>query len=270
MRILLVALALVGLTLPASADRYRFQIKTSTGGLPVGEVARAADGTITTKGLTAPSIDKVADALVADWARYKVPASIEITRYLPDSSYMHNTSTKRTVTFTPSDALFKVAVLERFLAARKLDALGMSSIDFIIHDVEGGNAHAIEVVDDGGVSYTNFRKNTTLRYDSGHLSFFISTIVRPTAAGAPGPVSPTNSKLALAKQYDSGGVLIAWIDLAQDGSVTIHPYHTAERFETQVASTLAADSISVPVYDAGEYKYLAVAKTDKHFFEAAI
>ena len=280
---LVLVVVAAALTLPSTtalavdpkADHYTFRIKTvSKSGaiafLPVGEVTRAADGTITTKGIAAPSIDKLADGLVADWARYKVPDSIEIVRYLPDGSYMRNTTTKRTVTFTPKDKLFKAAVLERFLGAHKYDALGMSTIDFIIHDTEGGPGAQVVAVDDGGSSYTNFRKNTELEFSNGHRSFYIYAPVRPKQAGAPGRLSATDKKLALDKPYDGGGVLIAWIDLTPDGSVTIHPNHTADLFETQFKSTLAADDISVAVYDGGEYKYVKVAKTEKRFFEAAI
>ncbi|CAN5224394.1 hypothetical protein BH11MYX1_BH11MYX1_06880 [soil metagenome] len=275
----LTTLALAILALPTAAaprpDHYAFRIKTvsrsgSIAFLPVGEVTRAADGTITAKGIAAPSIDKYADDLVADWARYKVPDSIEIVRYLPNGSYMRNTTTKRTVTFTPKDKLFKAAVLDRFLAARKLDALGMSTIDFIIHDTEGGPAQAIAAVDDGGAGYTNFRKNTAFEFDAGHLSFYIYARVRPVEAGAPGPASPTDKRLALSKGYDGGGALIAWIDLTPDGSVTIHPNHTAELFETQVKSTLASEHIGVSIYDTGAYKSVEVAKAEKRFLEAAI
>jgi hypothetical protein len=273
--LVLATLALAALALPAAADHYSFRIKTvSKSGavafVPVGEVTRAADGTVTAKGIAAPSIDKLADGLVADWSHYKVPDSIDIVRYLPNGSYMRNSTTKRTVTFTPKDALFKAAVLDRFLDAHKLDALGMSTIDFIIHDTEGGAAKSIEVVDDGGAGFTNFRKNTVLELNDGHRSFFIYAPVRPIEVGAPGPVSPTDKKLAFSKRYDKGGVLIAWIDLTADGSVTIHPNHTAELFETQFKSTLAADQISVEVYDGGVFKSVAVAKPDKRFFEAAV
>lgn len=280
--LVLVAVAAT-LTLPTAAapavdpkaGHYTFRIKTvSKSGaiafLPVGEVTRTADGTITTKGIAAPSIDKLADGLVADWAKYKVPGSIEIVRYLPNGSYMSNTTTKRTVTFTPKDKLFKAAVLDRFLDTYKYEALGMSTVDFIIHDTEGGPEKQFTPVNDGGSSYTNFRKNTELVFDNGHLSFFIYAPVRPITAGASGPVSPTDKKLALSKGYDRGGVLIAWIDLTPDGSVTIHPNHTADLFETQVKSTLASDHISVAVYDAGEYKSVDVAKAAKRFFEAAM
>lgn len=277
--LVLVLVALTILALPTSAapkaDHYSFRIKTiSKSGavsfLPVGEVSRAADGTITTKGIVAPSIDKLADDLVAAWGRYKVPDSIDIVRYLPNGSYMRNTTTKRTVTFTPKDKLFKAAVLDRFLTAHKLDALGMSTIDFIIHDTEGGPEKQIVAVNDGGSSFTNFRKNTELEFDNGHSSFFIYAPVRPAEVGAPGPVSPTDKKLALSKSYDRGGVLIAWIDLTPDGSVTIHPNHTAELFESQFKSTLAAEHISVAVYDGGAYSYVEVAKAEKRFFEAAV
>ncbi|MEO8551186.1 MAG: hypothetical protein ABI678_14485 [Kofleriaceae bacterium] len=276
--LVVVAATLTAAAAPAVAPmpaHYTFRIKTvskagATAFVPVGEVTRAPDGTITAKGIAAPSIDKLADGLVADWGKYKVPGSIEIVRYLPNGSYMRNTTTKRTVTFTPKDTLFKAAVLNRFLATYKYEALGMSTIDFIIHDTEDGPDKPIQAVHDGGSSFTNFRKNTELEFNNGHRSFYIYAPVRPTSAGAPGPVSPTDKKLALSKGYDRGGVLIAWIDLTPDGSVTIHPNHTADLFETQVKSTLASDHISVAVYDAGEYKYVDVAKTAKRFFEAAM
>ncbi len=117
---------------------------------------------------------------------------------------------------------------------------------------------------------THARRWNRLDFDNGHRAFYIYAPVRPTEAGSPGPVSPTDKKLALAKSYDGGGALIAWIDLTPDGSVTIHPLHTAEQFEKQFKSTLATDNISVAVYDGAEYKNVGVAKTEKRFFEAAV
>ena len=263
------ALALAALALPAAAgptaEHYTFRIRTSAGAVPVGEVTRAADGSITAKGVAVPSIDKVTDQLVADWAAYKMPSSIEIVRYLPNGSYMANTTTKRTVAFTPKDALFKAAVLDRFLTAHKLDTVGMEQIEFIVHDTEGGQKGP-EVVNDGGSSFTNFRKNTTLDFNNGHRAFYIYVPIHPPVPGN----GPSDAKLALERSYDRGGIQIAWIDLAADGTVTIHAQHTAEKFEAELKSALAATSLTIGLYDNGEAKNVEIKQGDKRFFEAAI
>src|SRR5688500_9943021 len=66
----------------------------------VGEIVRAADGSVTATALPAPALDAITKQFVADWNAYKQPASVTITEHIAEHTGMHPAIKAHTFTFT--------------------------------------------------------------------------------------------------------------------------------------------------------------------------
>jgi hypothetical protein len=103
--------------------------------VPVGEITRVPDGTVTATAVPAPALDAVTKKFVVDWAAYKQPTSVTLTDHIAEHTGMQPAYKPHTFTFTAKDKLFKAAVIREFLAKKGYVAkLGMITIKFVEFD----------------------------------------------------------------------------------------------------------------------------------------
>lgn len=249
--------------------KYVVSEYAGSGTVRVGEVTRAADGTVTVKSLPAPSLDAVTNKFVADWNAYKQPASVTLTDHIASDTGMHPAVEPHTFTFTAKDKLYKAAVIREFLAKKGYDrarSLGMITIQFVEFDSSAEWPHGAH---DRASTRSNFRKGETIDYHGGVKTFWIGKQQRPYRVPDPGRKSASDPTIAVANGYHDGAMEIARMSLYEDGRIEVVPIYAKDRFETQFAK-LAAEDTQVRTYVKGEWKTFTVAKDSPFLLEAQL
>ena len=120
--LLATTLAGTALSAPSSgavhATVFTVRVKTKDGPVAVGEIERGADGKVKVRGLTAPSLDKLADDFATAWKAHVHPPSVSVTENIASDTGMRPAHTDYTFTFKPGDKLYLPAVIKQFAATK--------------------------------------------------------------------------------------------------------------------------------------------------------
>lgn len=237
------------------------------GAVRVGEIMRAADGTVKAIAIPAPSLDAITKKFVADWNAYKQPTSVTLTEHIDSDTGMNPAIEPHTFTFTAKDKLYKAAVIRDFLAKQGYVAsLGMITIKFVEFDSSAEyppNAH------DRASTRSNFRKGETIDWNGGEHTFYIGKPQRPYRSPDPGRKSASDPTMAVANGYHDGTLEIARMRLFEDGRIEVVPVFAKDRFERQFGRFTAEDT-KVRTYVKGEWKEWVVAKDSPFSLEAQL
>jgi hypothetical protein len=233
----------------------------------VGEVVRAADGTVTLTAVPAPTLDAITKQFVADWNAHKQPASVTITDHIASDTGMNPAVEPHTFTFTAKDKLYKAAVIRDFLAKRGYVAkLGMTTLRFVEFD---SSAEWPPTAHDRASTRSNFRKGETIDFNGGEKTFWIGKQQHAYRSPGPGRKSASDPKTIVANGYHDGALEVARMRLFEDGRIEIVPVFAKDRFETQFGRFTAEDT-KVRVYVNGDWNDFTVAKDSPKLLEAQL
>ncbi|MGV3624615.1 MAG: hypothetical protein ACO1OB_27595 [Archangium sp.] len=214
----------------------------------------------------APSLEKLAPALVAKWKAFKRPATIDYAETLSLDTGMKPAKKRFSFTFTPKDKLYPFVVLRSFLEKNGYESLGLDHLKYIEFD---RSAEEPEGARDRASHMSNHRKGSgdDLDFNDGKKTVWVYAKVRPT--GTIGHrTSASDATVQLARRHDEGRFEVGHFTVFEDGRIELEPITPATVFEKRIPKTLPADISFSVVGENGVWQTLQLAKDSPTRFEA--
>lgn len=230
----------------------------------MGEVTRAADGTVTARGLPAPALDDVGINFARAWAAHPKAAQVEISEVMLDGTGMRPHKVPVTVTFVPGDVLYWPAMMKTFAESQGLTSSGLSSAKFVIYDE---TRESPEDADDRGTKRSNFRKGTGAElFVHGDEWIYVHL---PVDEPTPDVLRRSSSRpeLALPRWHMDSGHIVARVTFSRTGEPRIEPMLAGEQFTQRFARDEPSIELTLLQKD-GSRLAVVVPKEDPRALEA--
>jgi len=260
-------------TTGAKATTYEVRVRMERAGkttfVPIGEVSRAADGTITMKARPAPALAALSDKLVAQWAAYKVPDVVRITESVASDTGMRPSYAKHSFDCKKDERLYGPAVVREWLRANNYEELGLSYLNFVV--VQRGpewppGAHDRASKTIGVTKGTG--EDVYGEGQGGERSVIVYAKVRSPTSPGPARASSTNPTVVLAGSNDQGHEEVGRFYIRADGNIRLEKVSAGDAFLREF-SIVGRDDVDIGFYTpTGEWARVTVKKDAPHALEA--